>query len=51
MLGGNKNIQITYSPDKITGIGVSLSKTLVRSLNCLQNSAIFKPSGPKACPT
>ena len=34
--------------ERSTGIGVSFSNSFVFSLNCLQKSAIFKPSGPSA---
>ena len=34
--------------DKITGVGVSFTQIFVLSLNCLQNSAIFNPRGPRA---
>jgi hypothetical protein len=44
----NITSSIQVLPDSSTGTGISLSKSLVCSLNCLQNSAIFKPSGPSA---
>jgi len=50
-VGGDFSLKVKdrlEKADRTTGIGVSFTKPFVTSLNCLQNSAIFTPRGPKA---
>ncbi len=47
VLISNSNVLLEKA-DNDTGKGVSLIYSLVRSLNCLQNSAILRPRGPNA---
>jgi hypothetical protein len=43
------NVKLLFeNAERSTGIGVSFSYNFVFSLNCLQNSAMFKPKGPSA---
>ena len=51
LVGGDLSLKVNdlfEKAESTTGIGVSFTKPLVWSLNCLQTSAIFTPRGPNA---
>lgn len=50
VLVSNVNV-LLLKADSDTGVGVEATNVLVRSLNCLQKSAMFSPRGPSACIT